>query len=60
MSKYAVWVTRHITESAFIVVEAEDADEAEEKAIDMKHGLEYETDDNPPYDYDYNVEIWEE
>lgn len=60
MKKFGVWVTRNITESAFIVVEAEDEDAAEEAAYDKRNELEYETDDNPPSDYDINVELWEE
>ena len=60
MKKYGVWVTRTITESAFIIVEAEDEDQAEEKAYDRRNELEYEADDNAPLDYDINIETWEE
>lgn len=57
--KYLVCITRHITESAFITVDAEDENKAIEIARDKRYELDYEIDDNPPYDYDFNAEIGE-
>ena len=60
MSKFYVCVTRYITESAMVVIEADSEEEAEQEAYEQRYDLEYETDDNAPSDYDINVELWEE
>lgn len=56
MKTYSVWITRTITESALIKVDAESIEDAEEIAYEKRLDLDYQTDDNPPSDYQTNAE----
>ena len=63
MPRFTVIVTRDTTESVIVEIEAENADEASEKAIDYSYNnpnIEWEQDDTPNASSDHYVTNVEE
>jgi hypothetical protein len=54
--KFYVWVTRDITETCRVEVDAKDAADAEDIALGQRYTLNYETDDGIGETYVSNVE----
>jgi hypothetical protein len=55
MKTYRICITRSITESAFVEVNAESEEDAQDIAYDKRMSVEYEVDDCEPSDYYINT-----